>query len=308
MASVLQTNNLVKEYKLTKAVDQVNLHIEQGQIYGLVGQNGAGKTTLIRMITGQTSPTSGGMALFGKMDEGEMRPMRKRLGAIVEAPSFYPFLTAAENLEYYRILKGVVGKEKVGEALQTVGLADTGRKKFKQFSLGMKQRLGLALAVMDTPDFLLLDEPINGLDPVGIVEVRNILKRMNYEYGTTILISSHILSELSNIATHYGFMDHGRMIKEGTSEEILQKVRSYIEIAVDDVEAAVMALENKMYCREYEVLPENVIHIYAYLDNPSAVMKELGAEGVLIRSMTTKGGDLESYYVELIGKQQAGGR
>ena len=199
---VLVTRALTKRYGAAAAVDGVDLAVEKGQIYGLVGRNGAGKTTIIRMLTAQTVPTTGEIELFGQATEKGLATARARTGAMVETPSFYPYLTARENLEYYRRQRGIPGAQCVDRALEQVGLHDAGKKKFKQFSLGMKQRLGLALALMNHPDLLLLDEPINGLDPEGIVEFRNILLELNRQRETTILISSHILSELSNIATH----------------------------------------------------------------------------------------------------------
>ena len=207
---VLVTHGLTKRYGSATAVDHADITIKKGDIYGLVGRNGAGKTTIIRMVAAQTLPNEGTVELFGATGEEQLRKARSRTGAMVEIPSFYPYLTARENLEYYRRQRGIAGAHVVEDALEQVNLADTGKKKFKAFSLGMKQRLGLALALMNRPDFLLLDEPINGLDPEGIVEFRNLLLELNRQYQTTILISSHILSELQNLATCYGFIDKGQ--------------------------------------------------------------------------------------------------
>ena len=209
---ILSAKGLTKRYGHHLAVDHADLSITQGQIYGLVGRNGAGKTTIIRMVTAQTAPTEGELSLFGETGEKALSRARSRTGAMVETPSFYPYLTARQNLEYYRLQRGIPGRRVVDEVLEEVDLASTGKKTFKNFSLGMKQRLGLALALMNRPDFLLLDEPINGLDPEGIVEFRNLLLQLNRERQTTILISSHILSELGNLATCYGFIDNGRML------------------------------------------------------------------------------------------------
>ena len=211
---VLATRGLTKRYGQHAAVDRVNITLEKGQIYGLVGRNGAGKTTIIRMVTAQTPVTSGEIELFGATAPAELSRMRSRTGAMVEIPSFYPYLTAHDNLEYYRLQRGIPGSHVVDEALEAVRLHDTGKKKFKQFSLGMKQRLGLALALMNRPELLLLDEPINGLDPEGIVEFRNLLLDLNRQRETTILISSHILTELSALATCYGFLDGGRLLED----------------------------------------------------------------------------------------------
>ena len=202
--AVMAAYGLQKAYGACRALDGVNMQVRRGDVYGLVGRNGAGKTTLMRMVTGQSEPSGGEMELFGASGKN-MRPQRCRTGAMIEIPSFSPFLTAHENLEYYRLQRGIPGKQAVDEVLELVDLADAGKKKFKAFSLGMKQRLGLALALMNHPDFLILDEPINGLDPEGVAEFRQILRTLNRERQTTILISSHILSELANVATRYGF-------------------------------------------------------------------------------------------------------
>ena len=211
---ILQTRDLTRRYGHTLALDHAALSVEKGQIFGLVGRNGAGKTTLIRLISGQSHPTAGEVTLFGASTPAALARARSRTGAMVEIPSFYPYLTARQNLEYYRIQRGIPGKECVDEALEQVRLTDTGKKKFKTFSLGMKQRLGLALALMNHPEFLLLDEPINGLDPEGIVEFRELLLQLNRERQTTILISSHILSELSTLATHYAFITRDLVLEE----------------------------------------------------------------------------------------------
>ncbi|MDR0286444.1 MAG: ATP-binding cassette domain-containing protein [Clostridiales bacterium] len=200
--NVLKTQNLTKRYGMTVAVDNVSLTVENGDIFGLIGQNGAGKTTLMRLITSLTQSDSGELELFNKTSSSELRNARARMGCIIELPAFYPNLTATQNLEYYRIQRGIPDKTTVQKALELVNLTNTGKKKFKNFSLGMKQRLGLALAILNNPDFIILDEPINGLDPTGIIEIRDLIKQLN-ERGITMLISSHILSELSQVANKY---------------------------------------------------------------------------------------------------------
>lgn len=299
--SVLVTRNLTKKYGQATVVNSVNLNIEKGQIYGLVGRNGAGKTTIIRMVTAQTAPTAGELSLFGAAEPGALGKMRARTGAMVETPSFYPYLTAKENLEYYRIQRGIPGRNCVDEVLRLVDLKKAGTKKFKTFSLGMKQRLGLALALMDRPDFLLLDEPINGLDPEGIVELRNLLLDLNRERETTILISSHILSELENLATHYGFIDNGRMLEQISAKALKEKCRACLELAVDSAPAAARALEQGLGARDYEVLPDNVIRLYCHLDEPARVTQLLVESGVALRSIEQKGANLEDYFLSLIG-------
>ena len=210
--AILQTQELTRRYGHTLALDRASITVEKGQIFGLVGRNGAGKTTLIRLISGQSIPTSGQISLFGQTSDSGLNRARSRTGAMVEIPSFYPYLTARQNLEYYRIQRGIPGKNCVDEALELVNLTDTGKKKFKTFSLGMKQRLGLALALMNQPEFLLLDEPINGLDPEGIVEFRELLLRLNRERQTTILISSHITSDLEKVADYITYLHQGKVV------------------------------------------------------------------------------------------------
>ena len=299
--SVLVTRNLTKKYGQATVVNSVNLNIEKGQIYGLVGRNGAGKTTIIRMVTAQTAPTEGELALFGATEPGALGKMRARTGAMVETPSFYPYLTAKENLEYYRIQRGIPGKGCVDEVLRLVDLKKAGGKKFKTFSLGMKQRLGLALALMNRPDFLLLDEPINGLDPEGIVEFRNLLLKLNRERQTTILISSHILPELANLATCYGFIDNGVMLEQITARALEEKCRACIEVGVEDPSAASLVLEQKLGTRDYEVLSGGVLRLYSFLDQPQTVAKVLVEGGVSLRSLESRGANLEDYFLSMIG-------
>ncbi|MCI5563133.1 MAG: ABC transporter ATP-binding protein [Intestinimonas massiliensis] len=298
---VLVTRALTKRYGAAAAVDGVDLAVEKGQIYGLVGRNGAGKTTIIRMLTAQTVPTTGEIELFGQTTEKGLATARARTGAMVETPSFYLYLTARENLEYYRRQRGIPGAQCVDRALEQVGLHDAGKKKFKQFSLGMKQRLGLALALMNHPDLLLLDEPINGLDPEGIVEFRNILLELNRQRETTILISSHILSELSNIATHYGFLDGGRMLEQVSAARLREKCRACLQLTVDDAARAALVLEQELGIRDYEVLPGNLLRLYDRLDRPQTVTAALMGAGVALIGAENKNANLEDYFLGLIG-------
>ncbi len=298
---ILATNNLTKKYKENVALDSVNMELKQGEIYGLVGRNGAGKTTLLRLITGQAFVTDGNIALFGIDSENGLNNVRKRVGAIIEDPSFYPNMTAKENLEYYRIQRGIPGKECIEEALNEVGLSDTGKKKYRDFSLGMKQRLGLALALMNKPELLLLDEPINGLDPFGIVEIRKLLIKLSQEKNITILISSHILSELSNLVTYYGFINKGRMIKQISSEELAKECKNYLEIKVDNVEKMTALLESKLGSTSYQVTPDYTIQVYEYLDQPSIISKMAIDNGIGLNSISIKEIDLEHYFMDLVG-------
>jgi len=303
---ILTAQGLTKRYGHVKVVDGVDLHLTRGQIYGLIGRNGAGKTTIIRMVTAQTPITAGTVSLFGETTPTGLSKARSRMGAIVETPSFYPYLTAGENLEYYRRQRGIAGREAVADALERVGLAHTGKKKFKTFSLGMKQRLGLALALMNRPELLVLDEPINGLDPEGIVEVRNLLLELNRQYQTTVLISSHILAELGNIATHYGFLDKGHMLEQISAAELEEKCRACLELTVSDTAAAALVLEQALGTRDFEVLPGQVIRLYSRLDRPEAVTAALMAGGVALSGVHRRDVNLEDYFMALIGGERRG--
>lgn len=299
--TVLQTRNITKRYGNTAAVDNVSMAIRKGDIYGLIGRNGAGKTTLMRMITSLTFPNSGELELFGQTTERSLSEARRRMGSVVETPALYPSLTAAQNLEYYRILRGIPDKGIVQKTLENVNLADTGNKKFRNFSLGMKQRLGLALALLGSPDFIILDEPVNGLDPMGIVEMREMIKRLNTEQSITFMISSHILSELSLIATHYGIINDGRLIKELTDEELREECQRCLSIKVDDTAKAAAILETALKTTKYKVVGSDELRLYDCFDNPAEVTFQLSAGGVRVSSLSEVGDNLEDYFVSLVG-------
>lgn len=301
MDTILKTKNLTKKYHNQLAVNNVNMEIKQGDIYGLVGKNGAGKTTLLRMISGLTMPSSGEIDLFNETSSQGLNKSRMRTGAIIETPSFFPYLSARKNLEYYRIQRGIAEKDSVDYALKIVGLNDTGNKKFKNFSLGMKQRLGLALTIMSSPDMLILDEPINGLDPTGIVEFREILLKLNRERNTTILISSHILSELSQLATNYGFIHNGVFIEQLSSKELGDKCRKALAIKVNDTAKTAAIIERELGSSEYEILNDNEIKIYDLIDVPEKVSKALINNNIMLYSMNSEGVNLENYFIDLIG-------
>lgn len=301
MDTILKTKNLTKKYHNQLAVNNVNMEIKQGDIYGLVGKNGAGKTTLLRMISGLTMPSSGEIDLFNETSSQGLNKVRMRTGAIIETPSFFPYLSARKNLEYYRIQRGIAEKDSIDYALKIVGLNDVGNKKFKNFSLGMKQRLGLALTIMSSPDMLILDEPINGLDPTGIVEFREILLKLNRERNTTILISSHILSELSQLATNYGFIHNGVFIEQVSSKELSEKCRKVLAIKVNDTAKAAAIIEKELGSSEYEILNDNEIKIYDLIDVPEKVSKVLINNNIMLYSMNSEGINLENYFIDLIG-------
>ena len=315
-SAVMAAYGLKKAYGGCMALDGVNMQVRRGDVYGLVGRNGAGKTTLMRMATGQSEPTGGELELFGASGKN-MRPQRCRTGAMIEIPSFSPFLTAHENLEYYRLQRGIPGKQAVDEVLElvgldspqrqveeileTVGLSPKEKKPVRHYSMGMKQRLGLALALMNHPDFLILDEPINGLDPKGVAEFRQILRSLNRERETTIFISSHILSELSNVATRYGFMEQGRILEEISAEALHDKCRTCLRMEVDDAAKAAAVLQTQLGTDKFEVLPNNVVQLYDCLDDPKRASYALAQNGVALLAMEQKGADLEAYFLNLIG-------
>jgi ABC-2 type transport system ATP-binding protein len=303
---VLRTNNLSKKYHDKMALNKVNLLVKKGSIYGFIGQNGAGKSTLIRIILGLAYPTTGTFELFGKSNERELIEARKRIGAIIEGPALYPHMTAYENLEAHRLLKGIPGKECIEKTLTLVGLQDTGKKKVKNFSLGMKQRLGLAIALLGDPEFLILDEPINGLDPMGVVEIRELLKKLNQEYGITILISSHILSELHLLATHYGIIHKGELLEQLSAKELNEKCQQYLHIKVDDPNKAATVIERRFATQDFEVMPDGTIKLFAYVDLPGEVSKALTNEGLVIEQFMPMGEDLETYFANRIGGVQHG--
>lgn len=299
--AVLRTKNLTKEYNGYAAVNSANMEVNRGEIYGLVGKNGAGKTTLLRMITGLSMPTGGEMELMNETSPAGLNKSRMRIGCIIETPSLFPYLSARKNLEYYRIQRGIAEESVVQDTLRIVGLENVGNKKFKNFSLGMKQRLGLALAIMSSPDLLVLDEPINGLDPTGIVQFREILIRLNRERNMTIIISSHILGELSQLATCYGFIHEGRFIEQISAKELEEKCKSCLAVKVDNAEKAAVIIEKQLGSKKYEVLSGKEIRIFDLMDKPEVVSKALVENGVLLYSLNQIGANLENYFIDLIG-------
>ncbi len=296
---VLQTNNLCKNYKSFKALDGLTMNVPRGAIYGFVGKNGAGKTTLIRLICGLQFPTSGDYELYGiKNDDKSIALSRRRMGAVVETPSIYLDMTAKENLkQQYRIL-GLPSFDGIDEILELVGLENTGKKKAKNFSLGMRQRLGIAVALCGNPDFLVLDEPINGLDPQGIIEIRELILKLNHERKITVLISSHILDELSRLATHYGFIDKGQIIKEMSAEELEAACRKCVRMTVTDTKALSRVLDDMNI--EYKILDDTTADVYAK-PNFSQLAAALAKENCEVVTMEEHDESLESFYISLVG-------
>lgn len=299
MEYVMTARSVCKEYGKFRALSGLSMSVPKGSIYGLVGKNGAGKTTLIRIICGLQTPTIGEYTLYGvnskspKIDE-----VRRRMGAVVETPSIYLDMSARQNLEeQYRVL-GMPSFEGIDALLKLVGLEDAGKKKSKNFSLGMRQRLGIAVALCGNPDFLVLDEPANGLDPQGIVEIRELILKLNRENNITVLISSHILDELSRLATHYGFIDGGKMIKEISSDELEAACRKCQRAEVSD--AAVLARVLDGMNVEYRIISDKEADIYAKL-NITSLAKALSEQGCELISIHEKDESLESYYLNLVG-------
>ncbi len=298
---IIRTENVSKLYGKAAAVCDLSIQVRRGEIYALVGQNGAGKTTLLKLVCGLTPPTSGGLELFGQSSPRQLGWARAHIGSMIETPGFFPYLSAEENLEFYRIQRGAKDGGCVRRALKLVGLDDTGRKKFKSFSLGMKQRLGLALAVMNSPEILVLDEPINGLDPVGIREFREILQSLNREKRTTVLISSHILGELFQIATAYGFISGGRLLEHVSAADLKERCRSCLRIEADNAEKAAAVLREQCGCPAVEVLGETELRVDGNPGDPERLVRVLVENGVGISQFYRSGISLEQYFINLIG-------
>ena len=302
MEYVLETNGLSKRYRAFTALNGLNMHIPKGSIYGFVGRNGAGKTTLIRLICGLQEPTSGSFILYGaKNTDTKIERARRRMGAVVESPAVYPDMTAEENLRQQYLVLGMPSADGIAELLHLVGLDGTGKKKVKNFSLGMRQRLGIAVALAGNPDFLVLDEPVNGLDPQGIIEMRELILKLNREHGITVLISSHILDELSRLATHYGFIDGGRMVKEMSAEELEKRCRKCLRAEVSNTKALARVLESMN--AEYRIIDFNHADIYAEIP-VTTLVSALAIENCTVNKIVEQDESLESFYMNLVGGER----
>lgn len=299
MQYVLQTDRLCKKYRHTQALCDCSIHIPAGAIYGFVGENGAGKTTLIRMICGLQKPTSGSFTLFGTSNrDRHIENARQRLAAVVEGPAIYSDMTAEENLKYQYRLLGLPSEQGLPELLQTVRLQDTGKKKVRSFSLGMRQRLAIALALVGGPDFLILDEPTNGLDPQGVIELRELLLRLNRRQQITLLISSHHLDELSRLATHYGFIANGTMRQEISAQELERVCKKCTRLRVSDTQLLARTLDTLQL--PYEVLSDTQANVFAEVPIYEMTLA-LEQIGVRLLSVHEQDETLESYYLNLIG-------
>lgn len=297
---VLQTQGLSKNYRAFKALDSVDMTVFRGDIYGLIGRNGAGKTTLMKIVTGLTEKSGGSFELFSKKGES-LGNERRRIGCLIENPAFFGGLTAYQNLNYYALQKGITNKKQIDEALELVNLTEVKDKKFRKFSLGMKQRLGVALAVMDNPDLIILDEPINGLDPIGISELRDTFKRLNAQRGITFIISSHILSELYMVATRFLIIEQGRVLKEITKEELDLECMRCIAVKTDDTKHAAVILEQNGI-EEYKVIDGSELRVYENGIMPQDLNKLLIQNDVNVSEVFETGISLEDYFKSLIQK------
>lgn len=302
MEYVLKTENLTKKYRKFTALDGLTMSVPKGSIYGFVGRNGSGKTTLIRVICGLQEPNKGSYSLYGiDRKSGSIKKSRRRMGAVVETPAIYTELSARDNLkQQYRVL-GLPSFDGIDELLQLVGLSETGKKKAGNFSLGMRQRLGIAVALCGNPDFLVLDEPINGLDPQGIVEIRELILKLNRERQITVLISSHILDELARLATHYGFIDHGRIVREMSAEELEAQCRKCVRVEVSDVKALSKVLEEQGF--EYAIISDKEADIYAQI-SITKLTQTLSENACELLSIHEHDESLESYFMKLIGGER----
>ena len=301
MEYILQTKEVSKAFSGKLAVDHVSINVGKGDIYGFIGENGAGKTTLMRMVCGLASPTGGELALFGSSD---LVAQRYRVGCTIENPALYPAMTALENMEVQRLLLGIKEKKVCGELLELAGLDYTGGKKAKDFSLGMKQRLMIALSLLGVPEFLVLDEPTNGLDPMGIKEVRDFLGRLNRERGITIFVSSHILGELEKIATRYGVISNGKLVDEFLAEELAGRCGKNLVIHSNDREKTRELIVRMFGGAVCERTPENALRVKDHVEDAGQIVKALVAEGITVSAVIPEGDKLEDYFLKLMGGHQ----
>ncbi|MBU5467087.1 ABC transporter ATP-binding protein [Virgibacillus sp. MSJ-26] len=300
MNTMIQTYQLTKTFKEDEVIKPLDFTLRKGGICALIGKNGAGKSTFFKVLAGQLFPTSGHIHLFGKSGEGAVQA-RKRMGFMIETPEFFPDFTATQNLEYFRIQRGVVEKKRIYEVLQIVGLANQKRKRFKDYSMGMKQRLGIALCLLGSPDCLVLDEPINGLDAEGIREVRTLLLKLNQEKQITILVSSHILTELQLLAKRFVFIKNGVIVDDVSKESLDDKSRKQIQLKVDDPAKTARLLEQTYEDIDYKVLPDDTVTIQNYIEASGEINRLLIDNGVLVMEFRIESLNLEEYFLGLVG-------
>lgn len=297
METVIRTQGLGKAYGRLKALDDVSIEVGTGQIYGLVGQNGAGKTTLIRLLTGLARPSAGELSLFGRTTG--LNRQRRRAGALIDVPALCLDLTARQHVEALRVQRGLAGRHWTDEVLEIVGLADEGGKKVRSFSLGMRQRLALASAFLGDPELLVLDEPVNGLDPTWMIAIRHELVRRAREQGTTVLVSSHLLAELDLFASHYGFIHHGRLVQQISADELHARCERSLRIGVDDPARAATVLEESFGVRHYTIGDGGIV-LAERLEDAAALNAALVDAGVAVGALEARSMSLENYYTELV--------
>lgn len=298
---IIETKNLIKKYNGQTAVNNVNIHIEQGKIYGLLGRNGAGKTTIMKMILGLTAVTSGEINVFGQILKGSEKHIYPRIGAIIETPGFYPNLTGTENLKIFAKLRGMSRRDGVKHALDVVGLPCNDKKLVSNYSLGMKQRLGIANAIMHEPELLILDEPTNGLDPIGIAEVRKFIRSICDEKGITLLISSHILTEIEQLADTIGILHNGILLEESSYKDLQKKNKKYILIKVSSASKAIRILEQKFSISDYDTEDDMTVRIYEMDHNMAEINKTLIMDGIEVVSSQSCNDTLEDYFKKVTG-------
>ena len=297
--SVITMNNITKRFKKAEVVKNFSLDVRKGSITGLIGPNGAGKTTIMKILAGLMFQTSGELSFYGSRDDLDLN--RRRMSFMIEAPIVDYNMTAYENLNYIRYIRGYPDEKRINELLDTVGLSDTGKKKAMKFSLGMRQRLGIAMALLTKPEVLVLDEPVNGLDPEGIVDVRHLLQRLTEEQGVTILISSHLLSELSELCTDFSIINKGELIENLSLEELQDKCKSHISVRTNNIEKTAAILEEKLSIGNYKVMHSGEIEIYEQLDAVERISKTITDNGCVITKLCESGRSLEDYYLEKVG-------
>lgn len=298
MEYVLQTNEVSKDFSGKLAVDHVSIKVQKGDIYGFIGENGAGKTTLMRMVCGLASPTGGDMTLFGSKD---LVSQRHKVGCTIENPALYPAMTAMENMEAQRLFLGIKDKKVCARLLDMAGISETGNKKAKDFSLGMKQRLMIALALLGDPELLVLDEPTNGLDPMGIKEVRDFIQRLNEDRGITVLVSSHILGELEKMATRYGVISNGKMMDEFQADELSSRCGKNLVIHANDARKVEEVVGRMFNGGQFEHTPENYVRIKGHVEDAGLINNQLVREGVTVNALIPEGDKLEDYFLRLMG-------
>lgn len=298
---IIETKDLTKEYGTQKSVANLNIHVKKGRIYGLLGRNGAGKTTTMKMLLGLTAPTSGEAKLFGKDIQTDAKKILPRIGSLIEAPGFYPNLTGTENLKIFARLRGVPNRNAVKNALEVVGLPYGDKKLYSQYSLGMKQRLAIALAIMHDPELLILDEPINGLDPIGIAEVRKFIRELSVKQGKTIIISSHILSEISLLADDIGIIDGGVLLEEESLEELEKKNSKYIHFSVSDTAQAARLLESRFRLNNFKIADNHNIMLYDTDVSVADINRTFFQNGIDITEAHLCQDTLEDYFKKVTG-------